>query len=99
MSEPIRDPLTFQELKQLAWARIPRSEDTAPLYSSEERAREAISEAANELHKVFTSPEGKPQISRDEALVMELVTVLDLFRPEGATAARIIVDRYGMKNE
>lgn len=40
MTEPLTPPaLTFQQLKQLAWMRIPRDEDTAALYASGE-ARE-----------------------------------------------------------
>ena len=92
-------PFTFQQLKQLAWARIPRDQDTAALYASEEQARECIGQAANELQRVFTSPDSERLVSSDDALALELVTILEHYGRSGAIAARIIVDRYGMNQE
>lgn len=92
-------PFTLQELKTLAWTRVPRHEGTAALYASEEHARESIGRAANELQRVFTSPDSERRISSDDALALELVTIVEHYGRSGALAARIIVDRYGMKEE
>ena len=90
---------TFQDLKTIAWARIPRHEGTAALYASEDHAMETIKQAASKLQMVLTSADAEGLISRDDALALELVTILENFGRSGALAARIIVDRYGMKEE
>jgi hypothetical protein len=100
MTEPSTPRMfTFQQLKQLAWAMIPRNEGTAALYASEDLVMESIATATDELHAVFTSPAAERLISRDEALALELVTILERCRPSGAIAARIMVDRYGMTEQ
>ena len=99
MTEPLTPPpLTFQELKELAWVRIPRDENAAALYASENLVIESIERATEELHTVFTSPLAERLISREEAL-RNLSRSLERCRPSGAIAARIMVDRYGMKKD
>jgi len=100
MTDPTTPPpLTFQELKQLAWVRVPRHEGTAALYASEDLVIESLERATAELHAVFTSPIAERLISREDALTLELVTILERCRPSGAIAARIMVDRFGMKKD
>src|SRR4051812_44564931 len=96
MTKPVSPvSLTFQQLKTLAWTMVPRADDTAALYASEAHAQETIKQAAMELSKVFTSPEGEQQITDDDTLALELVTILECYRPCSLAAARIMVDRYG----
>ena len=59
----------------------------------------SIERATAELHAVFRSLNAERLISREEALTLELVTILERCRPSGAIAARIMVDRFGMKKD
>jgi len=87
--------MTFQELKTLAWTRIPRFEGTDELYASEDRAQSAIKQAADELERFLMRPDAEGLVSRDEVMALELVTMLAVFGRPGALAAQIVVDRYG----
>ena len=99
MTEPSTPrAFTFQDLRILAWAKIRRHEGTAALYALEGHAKEAIDEAAGELQRLFAS-EAEHPITRDDAFALELVTILEYYGRSGALAARIMVDRYGMKEE
>ena len=53
--------------------------------------------AADEIERLAVSDDGETLIGRDDAITLELVTMLERFRPSSARAARIFVDRYGMK--
>ena len=79
MTDPLAPPpLTFEQLRRLAWIRIPRGE---ALYASEDLVMESIDRATDELHPIFTSMFPERLISREDALVLELVTVLERCRP------------------
>jgi len=91
--------MTFQDLKVLAWAKVPRSDSTAALYALEEQASEAIAQAAREIGTLATTRHGEALLSHEEAIALELVAALGHFGRSGSLAARIVVDRYGIEQD
>jgi len=84
--------MDFETLRMLSRAMIPR-DGAEELYAAEERAMQTIKAAALELAKRINAHQAV--LEEGDAVALELASLLDRFGSAGATAARLIVERYG----
>ena len=83
--------MDLETLFSISQMKIYRSEQTERLYQLEERAMKAIRDASSELASVYSEGE----LTEEDVLALELHSLLETFGGAGASAARIIVKRYG----
>ena len=81
--------MDFATLRMLSRAMIPR-EGAGGVVVAEELAAQAIATAALELAKRMNEPQAG--LEKDDAVAIELASLLDHFGSAGVIAARLIVE-------